>query len=367
MRFQRPILPSLHEAQGYWQSAEREQWFSNDGQLVRQFGSKLGQFVGEDIHAVPVANATMGLLLALRASTQAPPGHAVVLPSYTFAATGTVVKWAGYEPVFVDVDREHWHADPDSMREALEGTQKVAALMPCSTYGSAPPPEVVREWAALAEEFSLPLIVDSAAGFGSVDSEGVRLGRNGDAEVFSFHATKPFAIGEGGAVLTKDEELADRVRRLSNFGFGPDRVVEEEPGLNAKMDELHAALGLVVLETYLDVLKRRREYADTLIRDFATQGYAFQAGADSSARQFLPALSSSTNARNALLSRARSRHVELRTYFSDPLHQMPAFATAGRTGVPLPVTHELASRVICLPVYSQMDASVLARIGSLAS
>jgi dTDP-4-amino-4,6-dideoxygalactose transaminase len=365
VRFQRPTLPSLLRAQRYWQAAESSRWFSNDGQLVRRFGSELTLFVGDNVHAVPVSNATMGLLLALRALTQAPAGHSVVLPSYTFAATGTVVKWAGYEPLFVDVDRDHWHADPSSMRSLLEQRADVVALMPCSTYGSAPPAEVVRQWEQLSHEWGVPLLIDSAAGFGSADAEGRRLGRNGDAEVFSFHATKPFAIGEGGAVLTRREEIAHRVRRLANFGFDPDRIVRNTPGLNAKMDELHAAMGLVVLESFTDVLARRKSYADFLIGSFSGEQFTFQSEADHASRQFLPTLCRSAQVRDELLENARLQGIELRTYFSEPLHDMPAFSGAKHTPVPLPVTEELAARIACLPVYSDMDQAVLDRVASL--
>ncbi|QWZ08140.1 aminotransferase class I/II-fold pyridoxal phosphate-dependent enzyme [Nocardioides panacis] len=361
IRFQAPQLPTLDDAQKYWSASEQSQWFSNGGPCLKALEVRLADYVGESVEAVPVSSATAGLLIALRAVAEPGVRKLVVVPSYTFAATAAIVHWAGFEPLFVDIDPEHWHVDPGGLADALRAhPDEVAAAVLCSTYGTAPPRTVVAEWERLCAEHSVPLVVDSAAGFGSRDEDGRPIGTAGDAEVFSFHATKPFAIGEGGVVMTKSSETAARLRRLANFGFSSARVVDGAIGLNGKMDELHAALALCVLDQLEGILERRRGYAEVLRLALEEQHFSFQTGNHSSAFQFLPMLCSSREERDALIARAAEQNIELRAYFGDPLHQMPAFGSSPR--MPLPVTDDVAGRVVCLPIYNTMTDSTLQRL-----
>jgi len=203
-------------------------------------------------------------------------------------------------------------------------------------------------WEAASRDAGVPLLVDSAAGFGATAEDGQPLGRQGDAEVFSFHATKPFAIGEGGLLTTMREDVADRAARLANFGF-EDGVVHDAPGLNAKLPEWSAATALAVLDGYDGVLAARRAAAVELLERLAPFGYAWQAGTAGAAWQFVPLLAPSAGVRDAALGSARERGVELRTYFSVPLHRMPAFASLSIAGS-LRRTEDLAARALSLPM-----------------
>ncbi|GAA2018561.1 DegT/DnrJ/EryC1/StrS family aminotransferase [Terrabacter terrae] len=365
IRFQRPDLPSLNEVAPHWEAARSAHWYSNGGPVLAAFSSAIERYLGSDLHAVPVNNATSGLMVALRALCGTGRGATVLMPSYTFAATATAAVWAGFTPAFVDVSEDHWHADPAMLQEAVE-RETPAALLLCSTYGVAPPRATVRSWSAIAEHANIPLIVDSAAGFGSRDECGNRLGGQADAEVFSFHATKPFAIGEGGLVTTRDPDIAVELRRAANFGFHNDRIVRSGVGMNAKMDDLHAAIGLAVLDRFDEVLKRRQGYGSRLSDAFSAAGLSPQPGMSAGAVQFLPLLCKTKEQRSRLLASADRRAIELRTYFSDPLHSMPAFSRYRKT-TPLPVTESLAARIACLPIYSDMSAGVLGRIEQLST
>ena len=117
----------------------------------------------------------------------------------------------------------------------------IAIVVACSAFGTPPPPAVREEWADACRATGVPLLIDSAAGFGAAAEDGVAIGGQGDAEVVSFHATKPLAIGEGGAVFSRDTALIERMARLTNFGFDSERRPVERRGINAKLDELHAA------------------------------------------------------------------------------------------------------------------------------
>lgn len=197
----------------------------------------------------------------------------------------------------------------------------------------------------------VPLLVDSAAGFGAVANDGEALGAQGDAEVFSFHATKPFAIGEGGLLTTRDAEVAERVRRLANCGFDGGFVVGAI-GLNAKMSEWAAATALAVLDTYPAVLASRRTSARRVIDALTPHGYVSQPASEGGAWQFVPLVAPSVQVRDEALRRASLKEIELRTYYR-PLHRMPAFEHLDRAGS-LASTEALSARALSLPMANDL-------------
>jgi dTDP-4-amino-4,6-dideoxygalactose transaminase len=357
IRFQTPQLPPVAEIAAYYARAEEARWFSNRGPCHELLTERLERFLGPGVRCVPVGNATIGLMLGLRALVGArPQRREVLLPSFTFAATVSAVLWAGLEPVFVDVEERSWHLDPLALQEALGGrSDRVGAILACSTFGTPPATAQRRAWEMAAREAGVPLLVDSAAGFGATAEDGLPLGRQGDAEVFSFHATKPFAIGEGGLLTTTLQDVAERAARLANFGF-EDGVVHDAPGLNAKLPEWSAATALAVLDHYDDVLAARRAAAAEIIEALAPQGYARQSGTAGAAWQFVPLLAPSARVRDAALELARERGIELRSYFSVPLHRMPAFASVPIAGG-LRCTDDLAARALSLPMANDQSAA----------
>ncbi|MDX6597374.1 MAG: hypothetical protein QOE87_1261, partial [Gaiellales bacterium] len=289
IRFQAPQLPPVQEVAAYFARAESARWYSNRGPCHELLVERLETFLGGGLRCVPVANATLGLMIALRALVdRRSPRREVLMPSFTFAAVGNAVVWAGLEPVFVDVEAGSWHVDPGALEAALAARAgRVGAVLAASTFGAPPAAAQRAAWERLAREAGVALLVDSAAGFGATGEDGLPLGRQGDAEVFSFHATKPFAIGEGGLVTTTDDELAARLVCLTNFGF-EDGVVDADVGLNAKLPEWSAATALAVLDGYDDVLERRRAIAARMLAELAAHGYRRQTGTGAAAWQFVP-------------------------------------------------------------------------------
>jgi dTDP-4-amino-4,6-dideoxygalactose transaminase len=362
IRFQAPQLPPVAAVAAYFARAEEARWYSNRGPCHELLVERLEAYLG-GVRCVPVANATLGLMLGLRALVGAAGEgrREVLMPSFTFAATINAVLWAGLEPVFVDVEPRSWHLDPAALAEALEAHGgSVAAVLACSTFGTPPPAAQRAAWEDAARAAGVPLLVDSAAGFGAVGDDGEVLARQGDMEVFSFHATKPFAIGEGGVVTTTDDELARRLLRLANFGFD-DGVVETDAGLNAKLPEWSAATALAVLDGYDDVLDRRRARAEQMLDGLEPHGYQRQAAAGAAAWQFVPVLAPSPAVRAAALESARRHEIEVRTYFSVPLHRMPAFASVPRAGG-LRCTDDLAARALSLPMSNDLSGRDLEAI-----
>lgn len=365
IRFQRPQLPHGDDIERYLAAARETRWFSNRGPCHRLLTGRLTEMFGGNISVVLMANATLGLILALRTLLgEQPRGKLVVTPSFTFPATAQAIMWSGLKPLWVDIEADGWHLDPQALRDALAAHRgNIVAVLACSTFGTAPPAEQSAAWRAACEEADIPLIVDSAAGFGSRDEHGRLLGTQGNAEIFSFHATKPFAIGEGGMVSTRDPNFAARLTAMANFGLGPDREISNHFGLNAKMSEMHAAIGLAVLDDFDRVLAARRERAERMQSDLEHAGYSFQIGCRSSAWQFVPALAPNEGIREAVLTSSRAEGIEIRSYHT-PLHSLPAFASHPAHG-DLSVTADLAHRALSLPLANDLSEPAIQRIVAL--
>jgi len=362
IRFQRPELPAAADIEHYLAASRETRWFSNGGPCHRLLTDRLTLFLGGDICVVLMGNATLGLVLALRTVLgEDPEGSLVVVPSFTFPATAQAIRWNGLQPLWADVEPDGWHLDPRALRKTLaKHGADVAAVLACSTFGTSPSNAQSAAWRDACADAGVPLIVDSAPGFGSRDEHGRLLGAQGDAEVFSFHATKPFAIGEGGAVTTVDRGLAERLTAMTNFAFGPDREIRSPFGLNAKMSEVHAAIGLAALDRFDDVLRARRLRAERLQSELEHCGYRFQAEAPSSSWQFVPVLAPNPEVRETVLARSREQRIEIRSYHT-PLHLMPAFATNSALQE-LPVTEHLARRALSLPLANDLSEMEIQRI-----
>jgi len=356
VRFQTPQLPPAEAIERYFHLSREAGWYSNDGPCAQLLSDRLSRRLGEGLHCVLVANGGLGLMVALRALTEASSSgvREVAVPSFTYIATISAILWAGLKPVFVDVDADSWHAEPASLERAVEERgDSLACLLPCSTFGTAPPVETRRAWEDLARQAAVPLLVDSAAGLGSTDEEGCALGDQGDAEIFSMHATKPFAVGEGGLVVARRADLAARVRQLSRFGLDATRALPGAPGLNAKMSEVHAATGLAVLDRFDECLGRRRASAARIVETLSPHGFRFQINAAHSTWQFVPTLAPDATARRRILVEAEAAGVELRNYHQ-PLHLMAPLRGHEMVGG-LEVTRELGARILSLPMANDLD------------
>jgi dTDP-4-amino-4,6-dideoxygalactose transaminase len=366
IRFQAPQVPTLAEIAVHYARAEEARWFSNGGPCVRDLERDSAAYLGLEQAGVAVSNATLGLMVALRACM----GHRtrkrqyIAVPSFTFIASVNAIVWAGFEPLFVDIDTASWHPSTDSLDRLARHRKSLAGVLLCSTFGTAPSPAHRDRWEDFCRSAGIPAVVDSAAGFGAVDEQGCFLGDQGMAEVFSFHATKPFAIGEGGMVTSRSAEVLATIRQLTNFGFDSSRDVPGELGLNAKMSELHAATGLAVLGGFDRVLKSRRETALSMVRHLEPYGVLPQQGHEGSTFQFLPMVMPSKAARDRLVAMAPRAGVEVRVYFEPPMHRLPQFARCRRLN-DLRMTDWLADRVVALPMANDLGDAEVERIAAL--
>ena len=213
------------------------QWLSNNGPVAQEFERAIADFLGVK-HCVSMCNGTVALEIAIRALGM--QGE-VIVPSFTFVATAHALQWQAITPVFADIDPQTHNLDPDSVRRMI--TPRTSGILGVHLWGRA---SAVEPLQSIADEFDLKLMFDASHGFGC-SHDGRLLGNFGDCEVFSFHATKFFNTFEGGAIVTNDDELAQKMRLMRNFGFVDyDKVIY--PGTNGKLTEISAAMGLTNLQ-----------------------------------------------------------------------------------------------------------------------
>jgi len=234
-------------------------WLTNHGPQVAEFERRIAERLGVK-HCMAMCNGTIALEIAIRALGMT---GEVIVPSWTFVATAHALYWQGITPVFADIDPTTHNLDPDAVRRMI--TPRTTGIIGVHLWGRAAPVDALQ---AIADEHGLKLMFDAAHAFGS-SYKGQSIGRFGECEVFSFHATKAFNTMEGGAVTTDDDELAEAMRLMRNFGFkGYDNVIH--PGTNGKMIEVCAAMGLANLEGFDDIVAANRSIHATYKRELAS-------------------------------------------------------------------------------------------------
>lgn len=361
--FIRPSLPEPTAVAAAYERIVEANWFTNFGPTERELARRMAEAVGPRHHTSTFANATLALVGALSGALGRGDGNRFVLvPSFTFAAGPQAVVWAGYRPAFVDIDPVSWQPDAGHAR-ALLGTLpgEVAGILLGNTLGVGN--AAVGEWERLAADHALPLVIDSAAGFGSWYDEERRVGDAGACEVFSLHVTKPFGIGEGGAVLSRDADLVAWLDRFQNFGFGPGRD-SEVLGLNAKLPELSAAIGLLQLERLEGRLADRRRVLATYVDVLAPLGLTPLPNSERAALSCASLRASEPEQRDRILLALTDAGVQGRAYYNPPVHRHAWFAEHedAWAGDELPETDALCAEVLSLPIHDQMAEADLGRV-----
>jgi dTDP-4-amino-4,6-dideoxygalactose transaminase len=337
----RPEVPAMAQWSHHLARAEASNWFTNFGELSLELERALLVRWGFSGSAVVCTNnGTSGIAAPLIAEDVSGP---VLLPAFTFPATFSAVKMAGRQPVLMDVSLEEWLVDANELDRRLGETKARAAVL-VSPFGLncdfSRHIEVARAHKAV-------LIIDSAAGLGLERSNIESAGHV--YEAYSMHATKPFGIGEGGAIFCA-RAAASKLRSALNFGlptrFGAD---VSSWGINGKISEAHAAVGLAVLDSFETRLARRRELAARYIaRLNDVAGIEFPADPQRSTWQVFPVLMPTASAANALVDAARQKGMEVRRYYRPSL-------THWFNDTPCPNSDVLAERMICFPIYSCDD------------
>lgn len=329
------------------------------GPHVRELEAAAAERLDVD-HAIAVASCTLGLMLALEAVGVA--DGEVALPSFTFSATAHVVHWAGARPKWCDVDATTFTLDPADVR----ARGRAGAILATHVYGT---PCDVDALEALASEWGVPLLYDAAHAMGST-SQGRNCGGFGRAEVFSLTPTKVITSGEGGVVATNDAALAEHIRMGRDYGHPGDYDCRF-PGLNARMSELHAAVGLATLADLDRRLELRRARAAQLQSRLAgVPGVSFPGIRDGDVSTYKDVTIVLDPDEFGLdpgqLSAAlKAEKVDSRRYYHPPVHRQQAYAHMA--SVELPVTDAIAPRVLAVPMWADMAEAEMARLGDLVA
>jgi dTDP-4-amino-4,6-dideoxygalactose transaminase len=331
-------------------------WLTNSGPCVEEFEQQLRQLLGVG-HCDSLSNATDGLQLAMRAMEM----HGeVIVPAFTFIATAHAVQWLGFTPIFCDVNPRTHTLDPARVEELI--TPRTTGILGVHLWGQHCDIEAL---AAIASRHSLKLLFDAAHAF-HCSWRGRMIGNFGDAEVFSFHATKVFNTFEGGALATNNAELAWRVRRMRNFGFaGLDQT--DSLGTNAKMSEASAAMGLTNLESLQDFIETNQRNYHVYRRGIeGIPGVRMLEYDDSEKRNYQYVVleveeSEAVLSRDSLQEILWAENVLARRYFYPGCHRMEPYAsTMPNVGSRLPVTEGLARRVLVLPTGTAVSGEQIA-------
>jgi dTDP-4-amino-4,6-dideoxygalactose transaminase len=322
-----------------------------DGPLVRTLEEEAAEHLGAQ-HVVAVSSGTAGLMLAIRVI--APLGRAVLLPSFTFSASAHAVAWNGLVPRFADSDGRTFHLDHNDAEFRLGDA---GVIMPTHLFGA---PCAAERFEALARRTGTALIFDAAHGFGAT-RQGRTVGSFGDAEVFSLSPTKLLTSGEGGLVATPHDDVARSLRSGRDYGNSSNDEFQFV-GLNARMSELHAAVALEALADIDAKLARRRELGRRYSRHIdeipGLRSQAIDDGDEVTYKAYSIVVEPEYGVeRDVLIDALQAEGIETRRYFWPAVHEQRPYASSGTAE--LPVSSDLASRVVTLPIWPAMsDADV---------
>jgi dTDP-4-amino-4,6-dideoxygalactose transaminase len=331
---------------------------SNNGPLVQEFEKRICDFLGVK-HVVAMCNATVALEIASRALNL----HGeVIVPSYTFIATAHALQWQEITPVFCDIDPSTHNIDPAKIERLI--TPRTTGIIGVHVWGRGCDTEAIKE---IAAKHNLKVMYDASHGFGCSNG-GRMLGSFGECEVFSFHATKFLNCFEGGAVVTNNDELAEKMRLMRNFGFqGFDNVIYL--GVNGKMSEVHAAMGLTNLEAVEEIIAINRRNYETYREGLADVAGISVIDYDPSERNNYQYVVIEVDPevcprnRDEIVEALHAENVIARKYFWPGCHKMePYRSLQPNAGLLLPETERIAARVIVLPTGQTVEVETVARV-----
>lgn len=320
-------------------------WLSNDGPLLKEFEVRIAEFLGVK-NVVAMCNATAALEIACRALDL--EGE-VIVPSYTFVATANALQWQEITPVFCDMDPATHNIDPAKIERLI--TPKTTGIIGVHVWGRGCETEAIEE---IAHRRGLKVMYDASHGF-ACSKGGRMLGTFGECEVFSFHATKFLNCFEGGAVVTNNNELAEKMRLMRNFGFVDyDKAVYL--GVNGKMSEIHAAMGLTNFEAIDDIISvNRRNYEAYLHGLVGVPGISVinYDPAERNNYQYVVIevdREVCLRTRDEIVQALHAQNIIARKYFWPGCHKMePYRSLQPNASLLLPETEYVAARVIVLP------------------
>lgn len=342
-----PLLPDLDEFHGLLKEIWDSKWITNNGQLHQQLEKALCDYLGVEYLSL-FTNGTLPLITALQAMHIT--GEVITTP-YSFVATTHALWWNGIKPVFVDIDPSNCGIDPEKIEAAI--TPRTTAIMPVHCYGK--PCDTVRIQ-TIADKYGLKVIYDAAHAFG-VEVNGESILKQGNMATLSFHATKVYNTAEGGALVVKDAETKKRVDYLKNFGFAGETEVVA-PGINSKMDEIRAALGLLNLKQVDKAIEKRQQvairYREALRNVKGIRFFDDMPGVKHNYSYFPIFVNADEYGmtRDELYFKMKAQGILGRRYFYPLISNFSTYkGLPSAASENLPVATRIANEVICLPMH----------------
>lgn len=335
----KPFLPPLEEYSRYLNAIWERNWLTNNGPCVQQLEKELKDFLRVK-HLLFVNNGTIALQIAIKAL--APQGEIITTP-FSYVATTNSILWEGCKPVFADIKNTDFNIDPEKIIPLIN--KHTTAILATHVYGNPCDTEAIEK---IAKQYKLKAIYDGAHAFGARYHNRSLLSY-GDVSTCSFHATKLFHTIEGGAIITNDDELAEKMMLYRQFGHMGDDYFSI--GINGKNSELHAAMGLCILPMINGLISDRKKTAErynTLLKELslqkpqALQGSAYNYG-------YYPVVFNSEEQLLKVRSFLQVNNINTRRYFFPSLNELPQYK-----GESCPVSESVSKRVLALPMFYQV-------------
>jgi dTDP-4-amino-4,6-dideoxygalactose transaminase len=340
-------MPPLEEFTEYLKQIWDTKIITNNGPFHQQFEHALSEYLGVKYLSV-FSNGTLALITALQALRIT--GEVITTP-FSFVATTHSLWWNNIRPVFADIESNTFNLSPEKIEAAI--TPQTSAIMPVHVYGNPCNQEKIQQ---IADTYGLKVIYDAAHAFG-VKVNGESILNCGDLSILSFHATKVFNTIEGGAIVCPDEKTKKRIDYLKNFGFA-DEITVIEPGINAKMNELQAAYGILQLKFVDKDIAERKKIANTYRTELQhVKGISFLEDIDKVHHNYayFPILINSGlygESRDELYDELKRHNIFGRRYFYPLISHFPTYrGLPSSNPTNLPVAEKIAEQVICLPIY----------------
>ena len=352
----KPNIPNKAKLLSNFSEVLESEWLSNNGPKVQELEHQIQKQLKVN-HCICVCNATIGIQLAIKALNLS---GEIIVPSFSFVATSHAIHWLGLKPIFCDIKLKDHLIDPKHIESLI--TPKTSAILAVSLWGQ---PCNYNEIQKIADNHNLKVIYDSAHSFGCKHQD-IYLGNFGDAEVFSFHATKVFSCMEGGAITTNCDEIAEKLRLIRNFGFqGPDNSVLV--GINAKMNEISAAYGLVSLSDLDRIINKNKVnfhlYCDLFGKfreiEFLNFSKNHQTNYQYVVAKVIPEI------RDSLVNFYHQRGIWVRKYFHPGCHKMKAYRDQISMYPELGNTSIVSSEIILFPTGLQVTEDDIKRFADI--
>ena len=347
----KPSLPELDEFIPYLKKIWENKILTNNGPFHQELEKELSEYLGVPYVSL-FSNGTLALITALQVLHIT--GEVITTP-YSFVATSHSLWWNNIKPVFVDIESDFCNINPEKIEAAI--TPQTTAILPVHVYGNPCKIEQIQE---IADTYGLKIIYDAAHCFG-VKYKEQSICNYGDLSILSFHATKVFNTFEGGAIICHDENTKKRIDYLKNFGFAGETTVVA-PGINAKMNEFQAALGLLQLKKLDDYLEKRRIITNTyreLLQDIKGISILPVPPDTKSNYAYFPIFVDEKEygmSRDELYEKLKTHNIYGRRYFYPLItHFSPYRSLDSAKPENLPLAERIANQVICLPIYSDLD------------